>query len=338
MRRALAHGLSQVLETLCVTACAVEVKSYALAVSLFPKLRGLALHVRSGGGQLDIAQLGELPCLAILSLSGWEHLRLTGSSLLPALKRLSFDNGDFNEVTTVVLDAKLPSLQSLTVSGIDTLQLSGELPQLMLLKLLAIDKPTFSWRTMPSLREASVEGMTGLSVGTAGLAQLTCLTHLCVWLIGYDDGQYSGCEMADSLVGAASPTLRELHITGEREVWSQPPPLSRFTQLTSLTSCCVGIIPHLVQLGQLRKLRFPERSAADLTLEQIECLADLTSLQVLHFSRGLRGSKGARRRLQVCGIGVWAAGLSCVGCLRHGGHANSWYGANTAVGLQTLCE
>jgi len=155
------------------------------------------------------------------------------------------------------------------------------------------DSLAVAWAGMPQLAFLWLDEM-GCGPTTAGLAGLTRLTTL---FLDYT-GNQSSRESNNSLLAAAPLSIREVAISGLESVWSQPPPLGRLSQLTRL-SCGRDLLPHLGPLGQLRELELCDDSAAALSLEHIEGLCGLTSLQQLCFGVSMPASLGSSRRLQV---------------------------------------
>ena len=262
---------------------------------MFPKLRSLSLEVDepTRDGLLDCSAFGQLACLETLAVRGWEDVKLTRDMLLPGLTFLSVQ-----EVSAFQADVALPSLQRLRLADIATVQLGADslqLPQLTQLQVYDVHRDLrINWAAMPQLAELALEDVDALTADFAGLAELAQITSLSVVYASNDSGR-----AADRVLTAVQPTVRSLSILGGRDDWSEPPPLASLFQVTNLICHGVSLLPHLAPLRQLCRLEIMAASATDLTLEHIECLSSMTSLQKLRFGGGMWLRGQGRLRLQV---------------------------------------
>ncbi|GAB4822624.1 hypothetical protein N2152v2_009670 [Parachlorella kessleri] len=258
----------------------------------FPGLKALSLDlaVPDSQAELDLAVLQPLTCLQRLSCASWKLIVLRTSTALLQLTHLKF-----SEVEFIHIDAALPSLQLLAVDTADKLIMAGDgdleklhLPQLSELRLSDIDSiGSIGLHAAPQL--AIFDARDFVELGTYRMAELRHLTSLilhCRW------------GSIDSALELVPPTLLHLEVVGLSHDCLQPPAFHRVPRLTSLTCDKLTIIPYLDSLPNLQHLEFPTHSASDLTLEHIEWLCDLTSLQRLHFGAEVKEGSAGRRRLK----------------------------------------
>ncbi|GAB4822606.1 hypothetical protein N2152v2_009652 [Parachlorella kessleri] len=99
-------------------------------------------------GYLNLRALQPLSALERLVCSGWEHVELGGSAQLPRLSSL-----DFQFMSSIDIDAALPSLLSLRVEDVDAVRLAGTRLELARLSQLSLDADsvTIRWPALPSL-------------------------------------------------------------------------------------------------------------------------------------------------------------------------------------------
>ena len=262
------------------------------AVYLFPRLKELTLELDETEGQLDLAVLQPLSALESLTCRNWEQIELSSSSssaLLPqltCLRCLDIDN--------VSLPAAPPSLQHLVIYDAGSVHLTGEglqLPQVSTLALHNIQTAAVSWQALPQLAILRATDCRELATldGLSALGGLTSLTVGPIW------------DVVEAILQAAPPSLRELAIEGAVDDWQLQPPFHAMPHLTSLECCSLAVIPHLGCLAQLQHLEFPYQKATALTLEHIEWLCCLTSLQRIGFHIDSDGGAPLARRLQVRG-------------------------------------
>ncbi|GAB4822628.1 hypothetical protein N2152v2_009674 [Parachlorella kessleri] len=261
------------------------------AVCLFPSLRSLSLHTTSrvSEARLDVAVLQPLSTLEQLHLRHWQSVELKGTTVLPQLSSLHIGCVD-----SAVVDAALLSLHDLSVSEIRTLQLRGShlrLPQLTRLSLHTVKMGAVSWPALPQL--ISLTAMECPLMTPAALSEIPHLTSLTLsW-------KRECWEAGARVLHAAPKSLCNLCFGLSTNDWSQPPPLSSVTQLTSLSCDSPAIIPYLHPLAQLQQLKFSFGTCATaITMEHSGWLCGLSNLRRLYFGRKLDRKDSATARLK----------------------------------------
>ncbi|GAB4822629.1 hypothetical protein N2152v2_009675 [Parachlorella kessleri] len=259
------------------------------AVCLFPRLKALSLRARDNWERrLDLAVLKPLLALERFSCSGWQSVGLKGTPVLPQLSFL-----EISSTRSTAIDAALLSLHELWISQTRTLQLRGlhlRLPQLSKLSLYKVNMGAVSWPALPQLKS-----LTAVECPELTVAAPAELSHLASLTLHWSRDCW---EAGGRWLHAAPSSLQHMSFYGSTNDWSQPPPLSSVTQLTSLSCNSPAIIPYLHPLAQLQQLELSMNSVTDITLEHSGWLCGLSSLRQLCFGYRVNCLDSAIERLK----------------------------------------
>lgn len=261
--------------------------------------------------------LRHLPALEELQTRDYGSLDLNGDAccgdLLPHLKRLALVN-----IGRAALHTCIPKLRSLKMAACARVELAGALPQLKLLVLGCRDFH-LSFHQMPALVHLIVYMRSQARLHQEGFSALAHLTALIVDVAEVD------ASSASLLLQAAPPCLRSLSLgclnqqqDGITLLPGVGAALGSLMQLTSLGCESATCIPFVALLRRLQQLQLSAPACpADLTLEHLDQLSDITLLRRLSFgSPAAECVPGSARQCLQVGRGSVCLASSCNSAMR----------------------